>query len=158
MCGTHRSDGVAPVELLMAARSGHVRRPGGACHPFAHKREKGAADDNGTSDRWCGYHADSHVAAAVDHNGGLLGVESFGADLAGYEDLVGWLAAFGPVERVGVEGTGSWGVALARFLAAAGVETVEVDRPNRQARRKQGKSDATDAVAAARAVLTGKRR
>ena len=100
-------------------------------------------------------HADSHVAAAVDHNGGLLGVESFGADLAGYEDLVGWLAAFGPVERVGVEGTGSWGVALARFLAAAGVETVEVDRPNRQARRKQGKSDATDAVAAARAVLTG---
>ena len=100
-------------------------------------------------------HADSHVAAAVDHNGGLLGVESFGADLAGYEDLVGWLAAFGPVERVGVEGTGSWGVGLARFLAAAGVETVEVDRPNRQARRKQGKSDATDAVAAARAALTG---
>ena len=86
-------------------------------------------------------YADSHVAAAVDHNGGLLGVESFGADLAGYEDLVGWLAAFGPVERVGVEGTGSWGVGLARFLAAAGVETVEVDRPNRQARRKQGKSD-----------------
>ena len=100
-------------------------------------------------------HADSHVAAAVDHNGGLLGVESFGADLAGYEDLVRWLAAFGPVERVGVEGTGSWGVGLARFLAAAGVETVEVDRPNRQARRKQGKSDATDAVAAARAALTG---
>ena len=100
-------------------------------------------------------YADSHVAAAVDHNGGLLGVESFGADLAGYEDLVGWLAAFGPVERVGVEGTGSWGVGLARFLAAAGVETVEVDRPNRQARRKQGKSNATDAVAAARAALTG---
>ena len=100
-------------------------------------------------------HADFHVAAAVDHNGGLLGVESFGADLAGYEDLVGWLASFGPVQQVGVEGTGSWGVGLSRFLADTGVETVEVDRPNRQARRKVGKSDATDAVAAARAALSG---
>ena len=54
-----------------------------------------------------------------------------------------------------MEGTGSWGVGLARFLAAAGVEVVEVDRPNRQVRRKQGKSDPTDAVAAARAALSG---
>jgi len=100
-------------------------------------------------------HADFHVAAAVDHNGGLLGIESFGADVAGYEDLCGWLCSFGPLARVGVEGTGSWGVGLSRFLDAAGVETVEVDRPNRQARRKQGKSDATDAVAAARAALSG---
>ena len=155
MCGTHRSDGVAPVELLMAAWSGPVRRPGGACHPFAHSERKGQLMTMVRVTGGVDTHADSHVAAAVDHNGGLLGVESFGADLAGYEDLVGWLAAFGPVERVGVEGTGSWGVGLARFLAAAGVETVEVDRPNRQARRKQGKSDATDAVAAARAALTG---
>ncbi len=42
-------------------------------------------------------HADTHVAAAVDHNGGLLGVESFGADRAGYEELLGWLVGFGPV-------------------------------------------------------------
>ena len=55
-------------------------------------------------------HADFHVAAAVDHNGGLLGVESFGADEVGYENLVGWLCSFGPLARVGVEGTGSWGV------------------------------------------------
>ena len=100
-------------------------------------------------------HAVFHVAAAVDHNGGLLGVESFGADLAGYEDLCGWLCSFGPLARVGVEGTGSWGVGLSRFLADTGVETVEVDRPNRQKRRKQGKSDPTDAVAAARAALSG---
>ena len=100
-------------------------------------------------------HADFHVAATVDHNGGLLGIESFPADLAGFEDLLGWLATFGEVEQVGVEGTGSWGVGLARFLAAAGVEVVEVDRPNRQVRRKQGKSDPTDAVAAARAALSG---
>jgi transposase len=100
-------------------------------------------------------HADVHVAAAVDHNGGLLGVESFPADLAGYESLLGWLTEFGRVTRIGVEGTGSWGVGLARFLADKDVEVIEVDRPNRQARRKQGKSDPTDAVSAARAALSG---
>jgi hypothetical protein len=47
-------------------------------------------------------HADNHMAAAIDHNGGLLGVESFPADQAGYEDLLGWLVGFGRVERVGV--------------------------------------------------------
>jgi transposase len=100
-------------------------------------------------------HADVHVAAAVDHNGGLLGVESCPADLAGDESLLGWLTGFGRVTRIGVEGTGSWGVGLARFLADKDVEVIEVDRPNRQARRKQGKSDPTDAVSAARAALSG---
>jgi transposase len=100
-------------------------------------------------------HADAHVAAALDSNGGVLGVESFPADEAGFENLLGWLVGFGPVSLVGVEGTGSWGVGLARFLAGAEVEVVEVDRPNRQARRKVGKSDPTDAVAAARAALSG---
>ena len=100
-------------------------------------------------------HADTHVAAVIDSNGGLLGVEAFPADAAGYERLLGWLEGFGAVARVGVEGTGSWGVGLARFLAAADIEVVEVDRPNRQTRRKVGKSDPTDAVAAARAALSG---
>ena len=100
-------------------------------------------------------HADTHVAAAVDHNGGLLGVESFPASETGYEDLLAWLVGFGELVRVGVEGTGSWGVGLARFLAEHDVMVVEVDRPNRQTRRKQGKSDPTDAVSAARAALSG---
>ena len=100
-------------------------------------------------------HADVHVAAAVDHNGGLLGIESFPADRAGFEELLGWLVGFGPVDQVGVEGTGSWGVGLTRFLADQEVVVVEVDRPNRQTRRKQGKSDPTDALAAARAALSG---
>ena len=100
-------------------------------------------------------HADVHVAAAIDQNGGLLGVESFPADQAGYESLLGWLVGFGPVIQVGVEGTGSWGVGLARFLADQEIMVVEVDRPNRQTRRKVGKSDPTDAVAAARAALSG---
>jgi len=77
-------------------------------------------------------HADVHVAAAVDHNGGLLGVESFRADLIGYETLLSWLAEFGPIVRIGVEGTGSWGVGLARFLADQDLEVIEADRPNRQ--------------------------
>ncbi len=102
-----------------------------------------------------GTHADVHVAAAVDSNGGVLGVESFPADRAGFEELVGWLSAFGAIDKVGVEGTGSWGVGLARFLSAADIEVVEVDRPNRQVRRKVGKSDPIDAVAAARATLSG---
>ena len=100
-------------------------------------------------------HADVHVAAAPDRNGGLLGVESFPADQAGYAGLLGWLVGFGEVEQIGVEGTGSWGVGLARFLGDEEIVVVEVDRPNRQKRRKQGKSDPTDAVSAARAALSG---
>jgi len=100
-------------------------------------------------------HADTHVAAAIDHNGGLLGIESFPVDPAGYESLLGWLVGFGPLEQVGVEGTGSWGVGLTRFLHSQDVMVVEVDRPNRQKRRKVGKSDPTDALAAARAALSG---
>jgi transposase len=100
-------------------------------------------------------HADNHVAAAIDHNGGLLGVESFPASETGYEDLLVWLVGFGELVRVGVEGTGSWGVGLSRFLSDHDVTVVEVDRPNRQTRRKQGKSDPTDAVSAARAALSG---
>ena len=100
-------------------------------------------------------HADFHVVAAIDHNGGLLGIESFTADQAGYESLVGWLVGFGELIRIGVEGTGSYGVGLARFLTAIDVDVVEVDRPNRQLRRRKGKSDPTDAVAAARAALSG---
>jgi transposase len=100
-------------------------------------------------------HADVHVAAAIDDNGGLLGVESFSADEVGYESLLVWMVGFGEVEQIGVEGTGSWGVGLSRFLTSAGVVVVEVDRPNRQQRRKVGKSDPSDAVSAARAALSG---
>jgi len=100
-------------------------------------------------------HADVHVAAAVDSNGGVLGVESFPTDTVGYEALAAWLVGFGPVIRVGVEGTGSYGVGLARYLYNEGIVVVEVDRPNRQIRRRLGKSDPIDAISAARAALSG---
>src|ERR1700745_2879048 len=80
-------------------------------------------------------HLDVHVAAAVDANGGLLGVRSFATTPAGYHALASWLAAFGTLERVGGEGTGTYGAGLARHLAASGIAVLEVDRPNRQERR-----------------------
>src|SRR5438128_1398004 len=101
-------------------------------------------------------HLDTHVAAALDGNGGVLGVETFPATRVGYRDLHAWLASFGELVRVGVEGTGAYGAGLNRFLHAAGVEVIEVDRPNRQARRRSGKSDPLDAVEAARAALSGR--
>ena len=65
---------------------------------------------------------------------------------------------FGSLERVGVEGTGAYGAGLSRFLRGVGVAVIEVDRPNRQARRRHGKSDTIDAVEAARAALSGRAR
>ena len=100
-------------------------------------------------------HADVHVAAAVDTNGGMLGIESFPTNEAGYRSLRDWLCGFGPVVKVGIEGTGSYGVGLARHLHCEGIVVVEVDRQNRQTRRKLGKSDPIDAEAAARAALSG---
>jgi transposase len=100
-------------------------------------------------------HADTHVAAAIDVNGGVLGVESFPADHAGFEALRDWLMSHGEIQVVGVEGTGSWGVGLSRFLHDHEILVVEVDRQNRQIRRRVGKSDTTDAIAAARAALSG---
>src|SRR5579859_2583042 len=103
-------------------------------------------------------HADSHVAAALDPVGGLLGVREFPVSAAGYAGLLGWLGGFGTVCLVGIEGTGSYGAGLARHMSAAGVRVVEVDRSDRQDRRRQGKSDPLDAVSAARAAQPGRAR
>ena len=100
-------------------------------------------------------HLDVHVAAALDDRGALLGVESFATTEGGYKKLLAWLSDFGSVELVGVEGTGSYGAGLTRHLQAEQVRVVEVDRPNRQRRRRKGKSDPQDAISAARAALSG---
>jgi transposase len=101
-------------------------------------------------------HLDVHVAAALDPLGALLGTERFDTDPAGYKALLTWLEDFGAIGKVGVEGTGSYGAGLARFLRRADVEVIEVDRPNRAERRRSGKSDPLDAVEAARAALGGR--
>jgi transposase len=97
-------------------------------------------------------HLDLNVAPALDGIGGLLGVEQFPTTTAGNKALLVWLKGFGIVVKVGVEGTGSYGAPLARYLRRAGVAVLEVDRPNRQERRRKGKTDIVDAVEAARAA------
>ena len=94
-------------------------------------------------------HLDVHVAAALDEHGGLVGTASFATTVVGYRELLGWLAS------LGVEGTGSYGAGLTRHLHGAGIQVVEVDRPNRQRRRRAGKSDTHDAISTARAAFAG---
>src|SRR4051812_35605448 len=101
-------------------------------------------------------HLDVHVAAVVDVNGGVLAVESFPTTPAGHLALSQWLLSFGVVDRVGVEGTGAYGAGLARHLAREGLVVIEVDRPNRQERGRNGKSDELDAIEAARGALSGR--
>ena len=100
-------------------------------------------------------HLDLHVAAVLDQNGRLLDTQGFPASTRGYVALVTWAERFGPVQRVGIEGTGTYGAGLARFVRAYGLEAVEVNRPDRSLRRRRGKSDPIDAQAAARATLAG---
>lgn len=100
-------------------------------------------------------HKDVHVAAALDERGGLCATASFPTTVAGYRELLSWANTFGDLEVVGVEGTGSWGAGLARHLDAEGVRVVEVNRTNRQHRRRHGKSDTADAIGAARVVQSG---
>ena len=101
-------------------------------------------------------HGQTHHGAALDSVGRQLGDREFPTTPAGYRALLSWLQAFGHLERVGVEGTGAYGAGLTRQLRAAGVTVVEVNRPDREARRAQGKSDPLDAYSAARAALAGK--
>lgn len=85
---------------------------------------------------------------------GSSGIASSPHHLLVTSALLTWLR-FGELDRVGVEGTGTYGVALARHLPRADVLVVEVNRPDRRARRAQGKSDPLDAYSAARAALSG---
>ena len=91
-------------------------------------------------------HRDQHVVAALDERGGQLGVRSFPTTPAGYRHALAWLRGFGTVERIGVEGTGTYGAGLTRYLLAEAVAVVEVNRPNRQLRRRHGESDPVDAI------------
>jgi transposase len=100
-------------------------------------------------------HRDSHVAVVVDEIGRVLGTEAFKVNAKGYVALLTWMRGHGEVVKVGVEGTGTYGAGLARYLASQNVDVVEVIRPNRQTRRRRGKSDPTDAESAARAALNG---
>jgi transposase len=98
------------------------------------------------------------VAAALSLVGEVLGTEAFPATAAGYRDLLEWARGLGTVRRAGVEGTGSFGAALSRYLLGQGVDVFDVNRSDRTDRRRRGKSDPLDAQNAARAVLSGRAR
>ncbi len=98
-------------------------------------------------------HKHTHYAAAIDEQGRLLGHQEFPANDGGYQSLLTWMRSHGQLLAVGVESTGSFGATLTRALTKAGEQVVEVNRPNRVARRMDGKSDRLDAEQIARAVL-----
>ena len=99
-------------------------------------------------------HLDVHVAVALDGLGRRLGELNVPTTVKGYQKLLHWAEGFGPVCCAGVEGTGSYGAGLARYLKAVGISVMEVERPKRRHLRRNGKkSDPIDAEAAARAVL-----
>lgn len=99
-------------------------------------------------------HGHNHHGAAIDAaTGKLFGDREFAATPKGYRLLLAWLRSFGAVVKIGIEGTGSYGAGLTRYLTSEQIVVIEVARPNRQQRRLQGKSDPLDAIAAARAVL-----
>ena len=83
------------------------------------------------------------------------GNRQFPATAAGYQALLEWLRSFGRVATIGVEGTGSYGAGLARSSPAPGSawsrSTARTARP-----AAKGKSDPIDAIAAARAAVSGR--
>ena len=90
-------------------------------------------------------HKHAHAAVAITALGARLGTITIPASRRGYEELEAWARSFGPVRAYGVEGSGSYGAGLSRFLQASGHTVIEVNRPNRQLRYQQGKSDPLDA-------------
>ena len=86
-------------------------------------------------------HLDVHVAAVIDGTGRLLGAKSFPTSPLGLRQLERWLAGHGQVAKVGVEGTGTYGLGLQRVLQASGHEVIEVNRPNRQNQSRNDKQN-----------------
>lgn len=99
-------------------------------------------------------HTDTHTVAVISDTGRHIATDTFPATNPGYVAISEFMATYG-VTTVGVEGTSSYGAGLTRHLRTQKYSVVEVLRPTRAVRRRDGKSDPVDAVAAARQVLTG---
>ncbi|RZT26173.1 transposase [Mycobacterium sp. BK558] len=95
-----------------------------------------------------------HLAASSE-TGKPLGDAEFPTRPTGYYVAAEWTQSFGDVLVAGVEGTSSYGAGLTRALQDVGIDVVKVNRPDRAARRRRGKSDPLDAYAAARTALSG---
>lgn len=95
-------------------------------------------------------HPDIHVGAVINQTGKLLGTHIIQTNQSGYLELLDWALSFGILERAGIEGTGTFGAALTRYLIKNGIYVVEVNRPDRSKPRLEGKSDPLDAENAVR--------
>ena len=105
-------------------------------------------------------HQDEHVAVVIDRQGVRLGELHTVATTFGYGELERWSRSLGEIHAFGIEGPGSYGAGVARFLIGRGYTVVEVNRPDRSTHYRsthyrKGKSDPTDAEMAARTVLAG---
>jgi transposase len=103
-------------------------------------------------------HKEAHAAVAINGLGARLGAMTLPVSRRGYQELEAWACSLGRVRAFGIEGTGSYGAGLSRFLQERGHRVIEVNRPNRQIRHQHGKTDPLDAENAARAVLSGQAR
>jgi transposase len=97
-------------------------------------------------------HKDGHLAVAIDRLGAARGSIAVRADAQGYLALWSWATALGE-PAFAIEGAGSYGAGLARFLVSAGATVYECERPRRSERRR-GKSDLIDATLAAGRLLS----
>lgn len=100
-------------------------------------------------------HRDTHEAEIALPTGTPIATRKISNDTAGYAELLAWIVDHAPGPRVvvSIEGTRSYGVGLARAVAAAGLTAIECEQPNRKHRRGKGKSDPIDAHLAVLAAL-----
>lgn len=95
-------------------------------------------------------HRVTHTLELTAPTGATISTLTIDNDEAGFASVIAWIAEHAPGPRVvvGLEGTRSYGIGLARAVQAAGLIVVEVERPKRSERRR-GKSDPIDARLAA---------
>jgi transposase len=104
-------------------------------------------------------HRDTHMVAALDQRGGELGVRSFPTTPTGHRAVLAWLESFGPMERIGIEGTGTYGAGLTRFMHRHDIEVIEVSygRPPGTTQPRQVRPRRCRRCGASRSVRQGHR-
>jgi len=100
-------------------------------------------------------HKDTHCAVTVTETGKFMSSLEIETNSKGYRNLINWARKQGTISCFGIEGTGCYGKNLASYLTNYDYQVVEINRVNRQHRRRYGKTDETDAHAAAKAVASG---
>jgi transposase len=99
-------------------------------------------------------HRDEHVLAVLTAAAAVVAGQAVRANARGYRETLRFAERYAAGRRAwAIEGTGSYGAGLARYLAARGETVLEVSRTPRAERRLRGKDDALDAARTARAAL-----